>query len=84
MRDPCPTCSGPSRETTGMVCETCGTSYRNGSSIPYPRLPDPVALHVCLTCGSAVPLKGIGFHDDWHVNISRAAIEALSRQTQHP
>lgn len=24
---PCPTCSGPSRETVGMVCQTCGTDY---------------------------------------------------------
>jgi hypothetical protein len=26
-RRPCPTCSGPSRETVGMVCQTCGTDY---------------------------------------------------------
>lgn len=25
--EPCPTCSGPSRETVGMVCQTCGTDY---------------------------------------------------------
>lgn len=24
---PCPACSGPSRETVGMVCQTCGTDY---------------------------------------------------------
>jgi hypothetical protein len=24
---PCPTCSGPVRETTGLVCQTCGTDY---------------------------------------------------------
>lgn len=23
----CPTCSGPSRETVGLVCQTCGTDY---------------------------------------------------------
>jgi hypothetical protein len=23
----CPTCMGPSRETVGMVCQTCGTDY---------------------------------------------------------
>lgn len=23
----CPTCSGPVRETVGMVCQTCGTDY---------------------------------------------------------
>jgi len=23
----CPTCSGPCRETVGMVCQTCGTDY---------------------------------------------------------
>lgn len=26
-RTPCPTCSGPIRETVGMVCQTCGTDY---------------------------------------------------------
>lgn len=25
--EPCPTCSGPTRETVGMVCQTCGTDY---------------------------------------------------------
>jgi hypothetical protein len=25
--DECPTCSWPSRETVGMVCQTCGTDY---------------------------------------------------------
>lgn len=29
---PCPTCSGPTRETVGMVCQTCGTDYAAGSS----------------------------------------------------
>jgi hypothetical protein len=24
---PCPTCSGPVRETVGMVCQSCGTDY---------------------------------------------------------
>lgn len=24
---PCPTCTGRSRETAGMVCQTCGTDY---------------------------------------------------------
>jgi hypothetical protein len=27
IRLPCPTCSGPVRETVGMVCQTCGTDY---------------------------------------------------------
>ena len=27
MSNPCPTCSGPSRETVGMICQTCGTDY---------------------------------------------------------
>ena len=32
MADPtgCPTCSGPTRRTTGMVCQTCGTDYGPG------------------------------------------------------
>lgn len=25
--EPCPTCSGPIRQTVGMVCQTCGTDY---------------------------------------------------------
>lgn len=25
--EPCPTCTGPTRETVGMVCQTCGTDY---------------------------------------------------------
>jgi DNA-binding CsgD family transcriptional regulator len=25
--DPCPTCTGPLRETVGMICQTCGTDY---------------------------------------------------------
>lgn len=29
---PCPTCSGPSRETVGMVCQTCGTDYGKADS----------------------------------------------------
>lgn len=32
---PCPTCSGPIRETKGMVCQTCGTDYG-----PQPRFCD--------------------------------------------
>jgi hypothetical protein len=24
---PCPTCEGPTRETTDMICKTCLTSY---------------------------------------------------------
>jgi hypothetical protein len=27
IRLACPTCSGPVRETVGMVCQTCGTDY---------------------------------------------------------
>lgn len=25
--EPCPTCTGPTRETVGMICQTCGTDY---------------------------------------------------------
>lgn len=28
----CPTCSGPIRETVGMVCQTCGTDYAAGGA----------------------------------------------------
>lgn len=27
---PCRTCEGPSRETIGLVCPTCGWDYMNG------------------------------------------------------
>lgn len=27
----CPTCTGPVRETVGMVCPTCGTDYAPGA-----------------------------------------------------
>lgn len=27
MNQPCPTCQGPTRETTDMICRTCLTSY---------------------------------------------------------
>lgn len=29
----CPTCSGPIRETVGMVCQTCGTDYAAGGVV---------------------------------------------------
>lgn len=29
---PCPTCTGPVRETVGMVCQTCGTDYGAAST----------------------------------------------------
>lgn len=32
---PCPTCQGPRRETTGMVCQTCGTDYAAVSKPPH-------------------------------------------------
>lgn len=36
---PCPTCSGPVRETVGMVCQTCGTDYAAVVDVtPDPRL----------------------------------------------
>lgn len=28
---PCPTCTGGTRETTGLVCQTCGTDYGTGA-----------------------------------------------------
>lgn len=35
-RPPCPTCSGPSRETKGLVCQTCGTDYGSPVHAPPP------------------------------------------------
>lgn len=78
---PCPTCSGPSRETVGMVCQTCGTDYAPDAWL-YPRLPDGIALHVCLTCGAAVPAKGIDMHEQWHRNAAGSAIDAHDRIDQ--
>lgn len=75
---PCPTCSGPSRETVGMVCQTCGTDYAP-DAWNYPRLPAGVDLHACLACGAAVPTKGIAMHEQWHENAASVAIEALRR-----
>lgn len=74
---PCPTCSGPSRETVGMVCQTCGTDY--GPPLLIPPLPADSQLHVCVICGAVVAAKGVGFHDDWHRSISQAAIRAERR-----
>lgn len=34
----CPTCSGPTRETVGMVCQTCGTDHGPPAE-PAPELP---------------------------------------------
>ena len=31
--EPCPTCSGPIRETVAMVCQTCGTNYAQDTAI---------------------------------------------------
>ena len=44
---PCPTCSGPVRETVGMVCQTCGTDYslpEVGASLDVAELPTLDAL----------------------------------------
>ena len=46
-KPPCPTCQGSSRETTGTVCQTCGTNYatvqadRDAGQVRLsPRVPD--------------------------------------------
>jgi hypothetical protein len=33
----CPTCSGPVRETVGMICQTCGTDYATPASAGEPK-----------------------------------------------
>lgn len=41
--EPCPTCSGPTRRTVGMVCQTCGTDYGvapDDESMPLPVVVD--------------------------------------------
>lgn len=34
MSDPCPTCQGRNRETTDMVCMTCGRDYLADEPVP--------------------------------------------------
>ncbi|GAA0494694.1 hypothetical protein Ade02nite_19890 [Paractinoplanes deccanensis] len=74
----CPTCSGPSRETVGMVCQTCGTDYAADES-GFARLQPGADLHVCLTCCAVVVRNGIEFHERWHDAISSVAIETTRR-----
>lgn len=60
-RNECPTCSGPVRETVGMVCQTCGTDYGKepcgeecGNSVHMHRcqITDGVPHdHICYDCG---------------------------------
>lgn len=38
MAETCPTCQGWTRETTDMVCMTCGRDYLTGDVIPPPGL----------------------------------------------
>ncbi len=42
-------------------------------------LPADTALHVCLICGAVVAEKGVSFHDQWHHDISTAAIRSERR-----
>lgn len=35
----CPTCSGPVRETVGMICQTCGTDYSAPAVAGAPEAP---------------------------------------------
>lgn len=46
-RPACPTCTGPIRETVGMVCPTCGTDYAPVEQ-PDPLADDPVGRHLGL------------------------------------
>jgi hypothetical protein len=39
---PCPTCSGPIRETTNLVCQTCGRDY--SKEVAMPKLPKKAVL----------------------------------------
>ena len=75
---PCPTCSGPSRETVRMACPTCGTDYGAGPLL-YAPLRGNADLHVCLICGAVVPAKGIDMHEQWHQAIADSAIQAHAR-----
>jgi hypothetical protein len=44
---PCPTCTGPIRETVGMVCQTCGADYNVTTSDDWTN--DPVMRRAALT-----------------------------------
>jgi hypothetical protein len=51
---------------------------QDGDRPLYPPLrAEHADFHLCLTCGAVLVAKTIQFHDDWHNNISSAAIEAL-------
>jgi len=43
----CPTCTGPIRETVGLVCQTCGTDY----GTPALNACEPVTCRTCLRPG---------------------------------
>jgi hypothetical protein len=51
----CPTCSGPSRETVGMVCQTCGTDY----ATPEPDAWRDPTGHVWLNWRKHSDLRGV-------------------------
>lgn len=75
--DGCPTCSQPSRETVGLVCQTCGTDYgalADGDDDPW----------LCSTCGHMQAQPGAcrrctaGPDVDWEIRYHVAA-EAAAR-----
>lgn len=50
----CLTCSGPSRETVGLVCQTCGTDY--GTPDYTPTTDQIIALRRCHLSGRSTGL----------------------------
>jgi hypothetical protein len=65
---PCPTCSGPIRETVGMVCQTCGTDY---GATPAPESCQAIAERIAAAIAMNI--------DGWIVWLAVQADEASER-----
>lgn len=51
----CPTCSGPVRETVGMICQTCGTDYATPASAGEPKAQSKAASDLGSVVEPVVP-----------------------------
>jgi hypothetical protein len=73
-RLPCPTCTGQTRETVGMVCQTCGTDYgppapdrHQQTAIREVHQRDKTEPYACDWCGEAwpcTPIRALAGRDD--------------------
>ena len=57
---PCPTCTGPIRETVGMVCQTCGTDYNPKGRLVF--VPEGHAFYTFPIPAATGPLRGAAAH----------------------